>query len=109
MKDLDKSAVDKNAVEKKIVVGYMPWCLSIAALDSIHFPIFTLYRRIIGNNSLPKSQTAKCESLTSLICVWVYGILCRSEGCIESPDLLSVRNEHLTVEVNMPEHKLIFP
>lgn len=39
MKDLDKSSVDKSAVEKKIVLGHMLWCPSIAASDSIHFHI----------------------------------------------------------------------
>ena len=40
MKDLDKTSVDKSAVEKKIVLGHMPWCPSIAASEPIYFHIF---------------------------------------------------------------------
>lgn len=39
MKDLDKSALDKSVVEKKIVSGHMLWCPSVAASDSMYFPI----------------------------------------------------------------------
>lgn len=47
MEDLDKSAVDKSAVEKKIVLGHMPWCPSIAASYSKHSPS-SFYRIIIS-------------------------------------------------------------
>lgn len=39
MEDLDKSALDKSVVEKKIVLGHMLWCPSVAASDSVYFPI----------------------------------------------------------------------
>lgn len=31
MENLDKSTVDKTVAVKKIVLGHMPWCTSIAA------------------------------------------------------------------------------
>lgn len=40
MKDFDKSADDKSAVEKKKALGHMPWHSFIAASDYVRFPIF---------------------------------------------------------------------
>lgn len=57
MKDLDKSALDKSVVERKIVLGHMLRCPSVAASDSVYFPIVYSQEELWAR--IPKGHGAK--------------------------------------------------
>lgn len=105
MKDLDKSALDKSVVERKIVLGHMLRCPSVAASDSVCFPIVYSQEELWAR--IPKGHGAKWiekRLLNSRMCVWVCSELCR---CQASCDVSSFMSKHLTPEMIMPEQKWI--